>query len=319
MTLSKSPVFSHKFFKKDRKNVLSTFNKKISRSLHDLFSVGKGDLSDDDDDDEQTEIRSRAFRLKAVSTFTLDCAGTEPEITYITPNKGSAAGGTRITVVGDYLGVDINDIVTLSICNVDCLSTLEFESPKQIYCTTLPGSVGQGNFVIETMSGGVTVLTGGFSYEPIVRSKKTPASTPPLKPHASPAAEKPTASALGRYAASTPNLMITQSLEPPSPEVSVKSPEKELDVKPVPTPSPTPRKRVTETVVTPKPTPRAATLNRTPEKKVSLEQNRAFTLGRTSDKSLFETEVVSPKKSAEKSHKAHIKVSIFISVFMHNV
>lgn len=303
VTLSRSPRFARKFFKKDRKsNMLSTFNKKISRSLHDIFNVGKGDLSDD----EEPETKSRAFRLKAVSTFTLDCVGTEPEITYITPNKGSTSGGTRITVVGDYLGLDKNDIVTLSISNVDCMSTLEYESPRQIYCTTLPGPVGQGNFVIETMSGGVTVLTGGFLYEPIVRSKKAPAPTPP-KTHMSQATDTPMTSALRRNAASTPDLMAAQCLEPPSPEVPVKSKEKMLESKHMSVPSPTPTRLTNETTLPPKTAPRSATLNRTPEKKVSQEPKKAFTLGRTSDKILSQAETVSPKKSPEKNHKTQLK------------
>lgn len=300
VTLSRSPIFHRKFFKKDRKsNVFSTFNKKISRSLHDLFSLSKSDYSDD----EEPEEKPRLSHLKTLSTFTLDCVGTEPEITYITPNKGPTTGGTRITIVGDYLGVDENDIVTLTICNVSCKSTLQYESPKQIYCTTLPGPVGQGNFVIETLSGGVTVLTGGFSYVPVAKRKKASAPTPPPQSNLSLTVDHPTVPSL-RNSVSTPNLTISQTFDPPSPELHIKSQKKESDSIPMPTPSPVSQRKVTEDVVTPKQKPRAATLERTPEKKVSLEPPKAFTLGRTPEKTV---ETISPKKSPEKSYKAHLK------------
>lgn len=173
LTLKRSPGFSGNFFKKERKSTgpLSNLNKKISRSFHDIFSLSKTDISDDE------ESETASPKLKTRSTFNLSCAGVEPEISYITPNSGSAAGGTRITIVGENFGSKKSDIVALRICDVDVLSTLEYESSGQLYCETLPGPTGQGDVVIETSFGGKTVLTGGFSL--VAARNKKPAPKPP--------------------------------------------------------------------------------------------------------------------------------------------
>ncbi|XP_014772678.1 uncharacterized protein LOC106870949 [Octopus bimaculoides] len=178
LTFKRSPGFSGNFFKKEQKSTshLSNLNKRISRSFHDIFSLSKADNSDDE------ESEGAPSKLKTRSTFNLSCAGVEPEISYITPNTGSAAGGTRITIVGENLGLKKSDIVTLRICDVDILSTLEYESSGQIYCETLPGPTGQGDVVIETSFGGKTVLTGGFTLVAARNKKpapKPPESTPP--------------------------------------------------------------------------------------------------------------------------------------------
>ncbi|CAI9731163.1 exocyst complex component 2 [Octopus vulgaris] len=173
LTFKRSPGFSGNFFKKEHKSTspLSNLNKRISRSFHDIFSLSKTDISDDE------ESEGAPSKLKTRSTFNLSCAGVEPEISYITPNTGSAAGGTRITIVGENLGLKKSDIVTLRICDVDVLSTLEYESSGQIYCETLPGPTGHGDVIIETSLGGKTVLTGGFTL--VAARNKNPAPKPP--------------------------------------------------------------------------------------------------------------------------------------------
>ncbi|GAB1606027.1 uncharacterized protein LOC115218122 [Argonauta hians] len=204
LTFKRSPGLPGNIFKRDRKspNPCSNLNKKISQSFHDIFSLSKTDYSDDED----SQVPQP--KLKALSTFNLTCTGVEPEISYVTPNNGSAAGGTRVTIVGENLGLKKSDIVGLSICDVDVLSTLEYESSGQIYCETMPGPSGQGDVYIETAWGGKTVLSGGFTLVPT--RNKNPAPKPPESQ--SPAALKKGLS------------KSTLSLVTPSPQITVSTP-----------------------------------------------------------------------------------------------
>ena len=81
-------------------------------------------------------------------------------------------GDTRLTIRGDYLGTDASDIVSLTVCGVDCLATLEYESATTIYCTTLPGEPGTGPVTVETAAGGWAVSLATFTYDDVPHEPK---------------------------------------------------------------------------------------------------------------------------------------------------
>ena len=51
-----------------------------------------------------------------------------PEVTGISPSEGSIEGNERVILRGSNLGESIEDIVRVTIANVDCTSTLEYFS-----------------------------------------------------------------------------------------------------------------------------------------------------------------------------------------------
>ncbi len=88
----------------------------------------------------------------------------KPEVSGISPKEGPAEGGTRLTIRGQHLGKEKSDILALSICGRDCLESLEYESPRKIYCTTRAWKPGSGDVLVETESGGKGSSSVQFSY-----------------------------------------------------------------------------------------------------------------------------------------------------------
>uniref|UniRef100_A0A915M6E6 Exocyst complex component 2 n=1 Tax=Meloidogyne javanica TaxID=6303 RepID=A0A915M6E6_MELJA len=76
-----------------------------------------------------------------------------PLVTGISPHQGSP--GTQITIRGQNLGEDPNDIVALIICGTDCLATAKWKSSSKIVAR-LGGQAkrGVGDILIVTRSGG---------------------------------------------------------------------------------------------------------------------------------------------------------------------
>lgn len=82
-----------------------------------------------------------------------------PLVTGVSPKEGPP--GTRITIRGENLGYDINDLIGLKICGVDCLLSSEWKSPSKIIARTGPGK-GKGDVIVITKSGGQGSCTVGF-------------------------------------------------------------------------------------------------------------------------------------------------------------
>lgn len=155
---------------------LSSFNKKFSRSIQDLFSFSKfsaGESINIDDNESITSKKSnskkdknkRKFSLSFLSVSNdLDRAGGDPEIMSCTPNSGPIDHPTRLTIEGRNLGVGKSDILSLKVAGCDCTDTVEFESSSLIYCTTHFWKVGKGAVIIDTVSGGIGTLHSGFSF-----------------------------------------------------------------------------------------------------------------------------------------------------------
>ncbi|KAL3866409.1 hypothetical protein ACJMK2_043710 [Sinanodonta woodiana] len=164
-----SPNVQRKLKKDDKQSGRSNFNKKLSRSIQDLFSFGKMSTTDPIDIDEKenkvNEQKSkRKFSLNFLSFGSgLDKVGQGPVLLNVNPNRGLVEGGDRLCIEGQNLGIDKKDIIELSICGCNCIDTLEYESPSRIYCTTLLWKAGTGNVVIETSSG-ISTLKNAFSF-----------------------------------------------------------------------------------------------------------------------------------------------------------
>ncbi|KAL4227914.1 hypothetical protein ACF0H5_013353 [Mactra antiquata] len=160
--------------KKESKSGLSSFNKKFSRSIQDLFSFSKFSASDSVNIDDNISINSnntqksknkKRFSLSFLSVSNdLDKVGEDPVITSCTPNSGPIDSPTRLTIEGRNLGVGKSDILSLKIAGCDCSDTIEFESSNKIYCTTHFWKVCKGAVVIDTISGGIGTLKDGFCF-----------------------------------------------------------------------------------------------------------------------------------------------------------
>lgn len=63
-----------------------------------------------------------------------------PEVTGISPSEGSIKGNERVILRGSNLGQTKEDIIRVTIANVECLETLEYFSsggPHVIYYTMI--------------------------------------------------------------------------------------------------------------------------------------------------------------------------------------
>ncbi|CAD6189841.1 unnamed protein product [Caenorhabditis auriculariae] len=79
-------------------------------------------------------------------------AGGPPTVTGLSPNEGSP--GTQVTIRGENLGIDQNDILMLFICGTDCLPTARWKSSSKIVARIGQASRGLGDVRIMTKSGG---------------------------------------------------------------------------------------------------------------------------------------------------------------------
>lgn len=177
---------------KEHKSGLSSFNKKLSRSIQDLFSFSKFQPADTSVDiDDNTSISSeqkkskgkfRKFSIGFLSVGNdLDKAGGDPVITSVSPNSGPIDQPTKLTIEGHNLGMGKSDIMSLKVAGCDCTDTIEYESSNKIYCTTHFWKVCQGPVVIDTISGGIGTLKDGYSfYEELDANENTCSSTNPF-------------------------------------------------------------------------------------------------------------------------------------------
>uniref|UniRef100_A0A2C9KWF7 C2 domain-containing protein n=1 Tax=Biomphalaria glabrata TaxID=6526 RepID=A0A2C9KWF7_BIOGL len=152
---------------KKKSSSLANFNKKLSKSIHDIFHLGRLENRNDfQDEDQSGEGKNKRFSLRFPSVGSgLDDTGREiPIVTHIVPNMANINGGTRLSIEGRNLGIGKSDILELILCGSDLLDTVEFESDNRIYVTTKPTSAGKGDLWIETAKGGQNVLKNIFTF-----------------------------------------------------------------------------------------------------------------------------------------------------------
>ncbi|RUS86317.1 hypothetical protein EGW08_005902 [Elysia chlorotica] len=154
---------------KRKSSSLANFNKRLSKSIHDIFSLGKfgsGGNAEDDELKQQQVGKNKRFSLKFPSLGSgLDSSGRDiPVVTHIVPNMASVQGGTRLVLEGQSLGLGKSDIMELMLCDTDLLDSIEFESESRIYVTTKPTTAGKGDLWIETVSGGQNVIKNIFTF-----------------------------------------------------------------------------------------------------------------------------------------------------------
>lgn len=151
---------------KKRSSSLATLNKKLSKSLHDIFHIGIFGDKNDQDENEQLPNKGKRFSLRFPSLSSgLDNTDKEvPVVTHIVPNMASVHGGTRLALEGRNLGLGKSDIMELMLCGSDLLDNIEFESENRIYVTTKPTGAGKGDLWIETISGGQNVIKNIFTF-----------------------------------------------------------------------------------------------------------------------------------------------------------
>ena len=74
-----------------------------------------------------------------------------PKVTGLSPREGQP--GTRVTLRGERLGRSQHDIVSVTICGMDCTLFTEWKSSSKIV-TRSPAAKGKGEVVVVTKSGG---------------------------------------------------------------------------------------------------------------------------------------------------------------------
>ncbi|XP_050403915.1 uncharacterized protein LOC126819758 isoform X2 [Patella vulgata] len=178
--LTPSPISNGKDSnKRENRSSLATFNKKLSRSIHNIFNFSKSSDEKNDDDEDNDHSSNKPFSKFAAkfrSTNNLDDMAQTPVITNVIPNIGTVKGGTRIIIEGRNLGLGKSDIVELMLCGSDILDTVEYESSNCIVCTTKEWEAGKGDIWYETVSGGQTVVKNFFTF--VDSSSKNSAPTP---------------------------------------------------------------------------------------------------------------------------------------------
>ena len=158
---------------REKTGSLSHFNKKLSRSITDLFSFGKVNGLDDTEEKVNTSSSKKNDKYKGRRKFSLsflsvsnnlDQAGDDAVINSVTPNAGPIDRPIRLTIEGKNLGFGKSDIISIKIAGCDCTDTLEYESSSKIYCTTHFWKVCKGAVIIETISGGIATLREGYTF-----------------------------------------------------------------------------------------------------------------------------------------------------------
>ncbi|KAH9512876.1 hypothetical protein Btru_036846 [Bulinus truncatus] len=152
---------------KRKSSSLANFNKKLSKSIHDIFHLGRlENRYDPNEEDAGSENKNKRFSLRFPSLGSgLDDTGREiPIVTHIVPNMASILGGTRLSIEGHNLGIGKSDILELILCGSDLLDSVEFESDSRIYVTTKPTAAGKGDLWIETAKGGQNVIKNIFTF-----------------------------------------------------------------------------------------------------------------------------------------------------------
>ena len=86
-----------------------------------------------------------------------------PKVTGISPKEGVPR--TKLTIRGENLGVDHDDIVSVLICDIECFIFTEWISPQKII-TRSPHANTSGDVIVTTKSGGPGISTISFrAYE----------------------------------------------------------------------------------------------------------------------------------------------------------
>ncbi|XP_075733894.1 exocyst complex component secretory 5 isoform X5 [Rhipicephalus microplus] len=85
--------------------------------------------------------------------------GEPPKVTGLSPVEGPP--GTKVTIRGENLGLDQNDLLSVTICGVDCSMYSEWKSSSKIVTRTRV-CTGRGEVVVTTRSGGVGTCTVNF-------------------------------------------------------------------------------------------------------------------------------------------------------------
>ncbi|KAG0414699.1 hypothetical protein HPB47_008146 [Ixodes persulcatus] len=85
--------------------------------------------------------------------------GEPPKVTGLSPVEGPP--GTKVTIRGENLGIDQNDLVNVTICGVDCSMYSEWKSSSKIVTRTRV-CTGRGEVLVTTRSGGVGTCTVHF-------------------------------------------------------------------------------------------------------------------------------------------------------------
>ncbi|KAK8769331.1 hypothetical protein V5799_014204 [Amblyomma americanum] len=82
-----------------------------------------------------------------------------PKVTGLSPLEGPP--GTKVTIRGENLGLDQNDLLNVTICGVDCSMYSEWKSSSKIVTRTRV-CTGRGEVLVTTRSGGVGTCTVNF-------------------------------------------------------------------------------------------------------------------------------------------------------------
>lgn len=175
-TLATTPILPRRFKKglkterdnEKKKGSLSTFNKKLSKSIQDLFHFSKhsNNPNGEDNDGDFKRNSDRRFSMGSASLSSgLDTTGISPILSRVRPKFGPTDGGTEIIIEGENLGICKADILQLSICGCDCLGTLDYKSEYEISCITRPCKAGVGDLFLETSSGGTLFKKNAFTYQ----------------------------------------------------------------------------------------------------------------------------------------------------------
>ncbi|GFY55167.1 exocyst complex component 2 [Trichonephila inaurata madagascariensis] len=84
-----------------------------------------------------------------------------PKVTGLSPKEGEP--GTKVTIRGENLGTSQRDLLSLSICGVECLMYAEWHSPSKIVARCGAVRVPQyGDVIVTTKSGGKGTCTVQF-------------------------------------------------------------------------------------------------------------------------------------------------------------
>eukprot|EP01135_Chromosphaera_perkinsii_P009927 Nk52_evm20s1967 gene=Nk52_evmTU20s1967 len=89
-----------------------------------------------------------------------------PEVSGISPKYGPSSGGTKLTIRGEGLGLDEEDIIGLTVAGINCLEHFVWVSPQKIIVTTPPGN-SKGPVIVTTETGGVGKCNVSFQYEEV--------------------------------------------------------------------------------------------------------------------------------------------------------
>ncbi|ESO10880.1 hypothetical protein HELRODRAFT_137950, partial [Helobdella robusta] len=87
-----------------------------------------------------------------------------PQVSGVSPKEGPLNGGTKLTIRGQNLGRNKEDVIGLYVCGSNVLSSLEYISSNKLICTTKPWKAGSGNVSVETQSGGRGVSLVQFCF-----------------------------------------------------------------------------------------------------------------------------------------------------------